>query len=217
MRKANNRLLIVDNRDSRNLVIYLLQQAGYQVTKVNSIADAISLARIESFSLMLFNHKMLNKESVQPCGKLLRLTPRVPMLFYSSVAYPYRERETISLRVGGSRIKIISGSEVVEEVSRLLSQPPETVVVADHGFKPAARVKSLSRAAKVCAGLGIGAAVILFTKALSKNKFSDLLNLTWWVKDIKVGVMDPSMLSYERKQGQSSTSVRVPGVPSPSL
>ena len=56
MRPAQQRILCIDNRASRNLAVYLLELAGYEVRTTNSIADAIKLVQGGRFDLHLLNH-----------------------------------------------------------------------------------------------------------------------------------------------------------------
>jgi CheY-like chemotaxis protein len=53
--EAGRSVLCVDNRASRNLALFLLRRAGYEVRAAGSVAEALRLARDGRFDLYLIN------------------------------------------------------------------------------------------------------------------------------------------------------------------
>jgi DNA-binding response OmpR family regulator len=122
MRLTAQRILCIDNNASSNLAVYLLESAGYEVTMTTSIADAIDLIQCEQFDLHLLNHKLLLGLEIESCDKLHAIVPRTPILFYSTVSYPYQQIQAIHCRLHDHMLKPINVSEVVPQVFRLLKK-----------------------------------------------------------------------------------------------
>ena len=120
MKSLKLRVLCIDNRASSNLAVYLLERAGFEVRTTNSIADAKKLARHEPFDLHLLNHELVDGSEIYSCDKLDEFIPRTPILFYSTVPYPYTEIKAIHCRVHVHKIEPVSVCDVVQQTFRLI-------------------------------------------------------------------------------------------------
>ncbi len=158
MQTNKQRVLCIDNHASSNLTAYLLERASYEVRMVSSTADGIRLARSEYFDLYLLNHKLVDGSETR--NKLHEFAPHTPILFYSTVTYPYRQRVAASCHRYGHRGAPVSVCDVVEYASRLIGNQTNS---SDRARSQSARVrrKGFSTIARVLAGVAIGAAVIL--------------------------------------------------------
>ena len=159
-RGANRRrVLCIDNRASRNLAVFLLKRAGFEVSTVGSIRSATESARGAGFDLYLVNHKLLRGAGGGDlCDRLRAATPHSPILFYSTVTYPFRRREAGRGRGGASGP--ISVTEVAGAVSEALGGRARADV--EHIVAGDARSRGLSTGVKVLAGVaGLVAAALL--------------------------------------------------------
>ena len=112
------RVLCVDNRASRNLAVFLLKRAGYEVTTATSLPDALELVGGARFDLHLVNHKLLRGAGKELYEKLSEAAPATPVLFYSTVTYPLRRRAG-RLGTGGAPVPV---TEVAGAVGRTLGR-----------------------------------------------------------------------------------------------
>lgn len=127
MAPVQKRILCIDNNASSNLAVYLLERAGYEVTSTSSVADAIDLSRHVHFDLHLLNHELVGLE-IDSCDKLQKFAHRTPILFYSTVSYPYQPIQEIHCRShGGHRLKPVNVYDVVNHVYRLLRKTSSPV------------------------------------------------------------------------------------------
>ncbi len=127
MQSAQQRLLCIDSNASSNLAVYLLERAHYAVITTSSIAEALDLTQHEHFDLYLLNHKLLEGLEIDSCDKLHEFAPRTPILFYSTVSYPYRQIQAIHCRLHDHRLKPINVCDLVNQVSRLLTKRTNAV------------------------------------------------------------------------------------------
>ena len=122
---AQQRILCVDNNASSNLAVYLLERVGYEVKTASSLADAVKLAQVERFDLQLINHRLEDELEIDSCEKLNKFTPRSPILFYSTVTYPYEQIQPIHCRQHHHTMAPVYVYDVVGAASRLLQKENE--------------------------------------------------------------------------------------------
>jgi len=127
---AGKVILCIDRNASRNWPIYLLERVGLRVITANSIAAGITKAQTQRCDLYLFNHELLEEREIESCDKLDEFAPRAPILFYSSVLYPYEPIKAIYCRLHGHMIKPVSVCDVQRHAAKLINEwtgPLETV------------------------------------------------------------------------------------------
>jgi response regulator RpfG family c-di-GMP phosphodiesterase len=130
MSLAEKLILCIDYHASRNLAIYLLKRVGFEVITANSIADGIKKALTQPVDLYLLNHRLLDQLEVNSCDKLDEFAPRAPILFYSTVLYPYERTRSIHCRLHGHMVKPVSVCDVQRYAAKLIDEwtgPVESV------------------------------------------------------------------------------------------
>ena len=169
MQSSKQQILCVDNHASRNLAVFLLEQAGYEVATADSVAEGLQLAQSSHFDLYLLNHRLLNGTEIELCDRLSEFRPNTPLLFYSTVTYPFRQRPVIRCGIPSHRKDLTSVSEVVKSVSRLLNTSVQPTELAK---RAGARLKreSFIRLTRVLAGIGLGATVALVLALLQGRR-----------------------------------------------
>ncbi|MEQ1762472.1 MAG: response regulator [Pyrinomonadaceae bacterium] len=89
MKRNNLRVLYVeDDQDSCELVETILGFANIEVAHSASIDHAWKRAINESFDLFLLDGKVQDGRTLGLCGKLHKMSPGTPILFYSGLAGP---------------------------------------------------------------------------------------------------------------------------------
>lgn len=127
MAPAQQRILCIDNNASSNLAVYLLERVGYEVKMACSIADAEKLAHVERFDLRLINRRLIDGLEIDSCERFDRFSPRIPILFYSTVAYPYEPIQPIHCRQHGHAMAPLYVYDIVGPISRLLQKKTRSV------------------------------------------------------------------------------------------
>lgn len=154
MNSVQHRVLCIDNHSSRNLAVFLLEQADFNVTAAASVAGGLEMARDSDFDVYLVNNDLLRE--IEMCRKLRAWDPRVPLLFYSTVTYPFRKRRAREDN-GKSSIQLVEISEVASTVSTLLG----TKYSRRWATSKRAILRSAGRKALAAAGLGTLAILIM--------------------------------------------------------
>jgi len=127
---AGKLILCIDRNASRNWPIYLLERVGPRVITANSIAAGIKKARAQRCDLYLLNHELLEEREIESCDKLDEFAPRAPMLFYSTVLYPYEPIRAIHCRAHRHMVMPVSVCDVQRYAVKSINEwtgPVETV------------------------------------------------------------------------------------------
>lgn len=129
---AGKVILCIDHNASRNWAIYLLERVGLRVITANSIAAGIKKAESQHCDLYLLNHELLDEREIDSCDKLDEFAPRAPILFYSTVLYPYEPVRAIHCRLHGHMVKPVNAGDVVRYAAKLIDDWVEPVEKIQH-------------------------------------------------------------------------------------
>lgn len=110
-----------DDADTRELIVMVLSQNGYEVTATESAEEALRIARAEIFDLFLVDSWMPGVTGTELCQALRKFDVNTPILFYSGAAY---ESDKAAARLAGAQgylVKPADNDEFVAEVARLIA------------------------------------------------------------------------------------------------
>ena len=110
-----------DDADTRELIVMVLSQNGYEVTATESAEEALRIARAEIFDLFLVDSWMPGVTGTELCQALRKFDVNTPILFYSGAAY---ESDKAAARLAGAQgylVKPVDNDEFVAEVARLIA------------------------------------------------------------------------------------------------
>ena len=118
------RILCVDDEwiVRAGLNFLLAQEAGYEITGVDSVEDALSaLVGDEAYDLIILDLKMPDSDPFAGISELRQQAPTVPIIVFS--AYDSREDVLTAIQNGamGYLTKATSGEGIKEAVSRVLA------------------------------------------------------------------------------------------------
>ncbi|HBB96472.1 MAG TPA: hypothetical protein DC054_13880 [Blastocatellia bacterium] len=85
-------LLIEDHPEVRTLISFLLDQAGHQVTSVESHAGALRQAKLQEFDMFMVNRVCPDGLGITLCRQLRQSFPRQPIVMYSTAALPAEQQ-----------------------------------------------------------------------------------------------------------------------------
>ena len=88
-RERQLKVLCIDNHASSNLAMYLLTRAGYEVSCVGSFSRAMNLIDGPCFDLYLINDELAGTSSKKLLTQLREAMAATPVLFFSTVIYPF--------------------------------------------------------------------------------------------------------------------------------
>jgi CheY-like chemotaxis protein len=93
-------LCVDDNEDNCFMLTNLLGRGGYEVKSVESIEQALELARKDPFNLYVLDSWLSRGSGADLCQKIREFDPQTPIIFYSGAAYESDRQE--ALQAGAS-------------------------------------------------------------------------------------------------------------------
>ncbi|HKG21698.1 MAG TPA: response regulator [Blastocatellia bacterium] len=130
MQGSRDRILFVDDDDdTRQMMTVLLEQSGRKVTTAATAAEALSVAAKHGFDLYILDNLLPDGSGVDLCRYLRKLSPLVPVLFFSGAAYASDIEEATEAGAAGYIVKPADMEQVEATVARLLKSETEAVKV----------------------------------------------------------------------------------------
>jgi two-component system, sensor histidine kinase and response regulator len=115
-------LCMDDDADTRELIIYVLEQHNFDVTCAETGAEALELVRTEHFDLLLIDNWMSDISGVEFAAKIREFDLKTPILFYSAAAYDADKEQARLAGAQGYLVKPGEPGELVAEVARLIAE-----------------------------------------------------------------------------------------------
>lgn len=113
-------LYVEDHADTRELIQLILQQLGYAVTTVDTIADALAMTMQEMFDLYLLDSWLPDGSGVDLCKQLRVADHQTPIVFYSAAAYEVDRETAIRSGAQGYLVKPTTNGELATLIGGLL-------------------------------------------------------------------------------------------------
>ncbi len=80
-------LYLEDDKDSREMVTFLLSSSGIEVATATSSKEAARLAKSETFDLYLLDGLLPTGDSFELCRDLREYSPSIPIVFYTALGF----------------------------------------------------------------------------------------------------------------------------------
>jgi DNA-binding response OmpR family regulator len=112
-------LYLEDDKDSRDLVAYTLDQAGINVISAQTTAEALTLASTVDVDLFLLDGLIPNGDSLMLCRELRTLYPLKPIVFYSGLAFKEDIQRGLAAGADAYLVKPYFG-ELADELLRII-------------------------------------------------------------------------------------------------
>jgi len=114
-------LYVDDHEDSAEMFRLLLASPDYEVGIARTIAEAVDLAKAESFDLYILDKRLPDGSGTDLCIKLNVITPGVPCIFYTGDAYEIHRQEALA---AGAHAYVPKPDieKLIDTVHRLLSE-----------------------------------------------------------------------------------------------
>lgn len=88
MTKIKTILCVEDDKDSCELITFLLEAEGYIVETCNDGAKALEMSRLNLYSAIILDGWLGDADGVDICREIRTYNSSVPIIFYSGAAYP---------------------------------------------------------------------------------------------------------------------------------
>ncbi|MDQ3815902.1 MAG: diguanylate cyclase [Armatimonadota bacterium] len=113
-------LFVEDYADTRAIIAFLLEGAGYQVTTAETIGECLNLVETESFDLYVLDHVMSDGSGIALCRQLRESDPDTPIIFFSAAAHPAEQQAGLDAGASEYLVKPRDILNIPEVVARLI-------------------------------------------------------------------------------------------------
>lgn len=122
MTSSKGRILCTeDDADTRELIIYVLTEQGYEVICTDNANEAIALVQAQRFDLFLMDTWLPGTSGPEFTKHLRKFGFKTPILFYSAAAYDSDKENARSAGAQGYLVKPAPNEDLIEEVARLIA------------------------------------------------------------------------------------------------
>jgi DNA-binding response OmpR family regulator len=111
-----------DDPDTRDLIILVLNQHGFEAESTENADSAIALAKSKQFDLYLVDGWLPGISGVGLCERLRVFDKATPILFYSGAAYDRDKEQARLVGAQGYLVKPADGDHLAAEISRLIAE-----------------------------------------------------------------------------------------------
>lgn len=111
-----------DDAESRELLRFMLEQAGHEVVCVGSGEEALSLARSQKFDLLVLDNWMPGLVGTELTRLFREFDQTTPIPFYSAAAYDTDKQAALDVGANAYLIKPNDIDDLMDEVDRLIKQ-----------------------------------------------------------------------------------------------
>ena len=119
-----------DDEDTRDLLVFTLSAAGYDVICTDTATKALDLIRREKFDLCLIDNWMPGLSGENLCKNIREFDTKTPILFYSGAAYDSDKARARDAGAQGYLVKPVLDDQLVAEVVRIIAESKVAVPVA---------------------------------------------------------------------------------------
>ena len=124
MRFSKGRILCVDdNLDSRELICFMLQENGYDVTCIESGREALALVENESFDLLILDNWMPGMTGTEVTQLIRQFDQTTPIIFYTAAAYEAHKKAALDAGAQAYLVKPVGLDALLDEVEKLIRKP----------------------------------------------------------------------------------------------
>jgi CheY-like chemotaxis protein len=122
MERKGHILYAEDHDDTREMMVFLLEQAGFQMTAVCTGEETYELARQNQYDLILLNHTFPDMSGVATCAAIREFDSHIPILFYSTRAFQKEIDQAMNAGASAYLIKPQDLLAVAEHATRLIQE-----------------------------------------------------------------------------------------------
>ena len=119
-----------DDADTRELLIYMLGMAGYEIICTDNAQETLQLIKAKHFDLCLMDNWMPGVSGEDLCRKIREFDQRTPILFYSGAALPADQERARIAGAQGYLVKPVLGDHLLAEIVRIITESKVDVPAA---------------------------------------------------------------------------------------
>ena len=123
MQSPKGRILCTEEHaDARDMLLCILESAGYHVTVTGNSAHAFAISKREAFDLIVVDSWMPGLSGTELTTEIRKFNQSTPILFYSGAAYEADKQNARDAGAQGYLVKPEGVSVLLVEVAKLIAE-----------------------------------------------------------------------------------------------
>jgi DNA-binding response OmpR family regulator len=111
-----------DDADTRDLVRFVLTDAGYEIVCTSDAEKAVHLAQNQHFDLYLLDNWMPVMSGRGLTHQLRTFDSTTPILFYSGAGFESDKEDALAAGAQGYLVKPVLNDDLIAEVEKLIAE-----------------------------------------------------------------------------------------------
>jgi CheY-like chemotaxis protein len=112
-------LCVDDNEDSREILTYLFEEKGFEVTACKTLAECLEQAGKNNFSVIILDYRFGDGTGLDACRKIRSQNLNTPIIFYSGEARETEVKKAFEAGATEYHFKPLGLDKLLETVSKL--------------------------------------------------------------------------------------------------
>jgi two-component system phosphate regulon response regulator PhoB len=113
-------LCVEDDRDSYELLRFILENEDLRVVSCTTSEEGLRLAKQNDFSAIILDNRLADISGVEICRRIRAYDQRTPIIFYSASAYPQDRKSGLAAGANDYLVKPDDFERLAETVKRLV-------------------------------------------------------------------------------------------------
>lgn len=114
-------LCVEDDKDSLELLQFLLGKEGFQVVSCLTSREALQLAERNSFSAIILDNRLADISGIEICREIRAYDKQTPIIFFTASAYPKDREAGMAAGANDYLVKPDDLERIAETINHLVS------------------------------------------------------------------------------------------------
>ena len=115
-------LCVDDDKDNLDLITFVFQNEGFEVTACDSLEDCLFQIRQNHFAAIILDNRFGDETSVEVCEEIRAYNPHTPIVFYSGEARQTEIQKALNACADAYLVKPIGFDTLSETVNKLIQE-----------------------------------------------------------------------------------------------
>jgi CheY-like chemotaxis protein len=119
-------LCVDDNQDNLELITFVFEHAGFDVTACDTLNDCLLHARSKSLDAIILDNRFGDQSSVEVCEEIRSFNPAIPIVFYSGEARQFEIERALNECGNAYLVKPNDFEKLIPTVVNLIQSTDKT-------------------------------------------------------------------------------------------
>jgi CheY-like chemotaxis protein len=115
-------LCVDDNKDNLDLMTFVFEDAGFDVTACDSLDECLHYARSKTLDAIVLDNRFGERSSLETCEEIRAFNPRIPIVFYSGETRQFEIDKALKMCGNAYLLKPNDFDKLTGTVTKLINE-----------------------------------------------------------------------------------------------